>query len=102
MCARSFVLAIALAACAGCSPKKQADANTDAAPAAEIPPRLWEQFSGETALKEVQWQVELGPRPSGSAALAQARARISESLEQSGWEIEPQEFDHAPVPGKGR
>ena len=94
-------LAVALVACAGCSPKKQAGTKPDAAPAAEIPLRFWEQFSGANALKEVERQVEIGPRPSGSAAIAKARARITESLEKSGWEVERQEFDHAPVQGQG-
>ena len=91
-------LAAALLACAGCS-KKTGDSK--AGTAGEIPPRLWEQFSGENALKEVRRQVDVGPRPSGTAALAEARARITESLRQSGWEIEPQEFEHAPVPKQG-
>ena len=95
------MLAIALVACAGCSPKKQADTKAGAAPAVEIPPRLWEEFSGANALKEVERQVEIGPRPSGSAAIEKARARIAESLEKSGWEVERQEFDHAPVQGQG-
>jgi hypothetical protein len=95
------VLTVALAACAGCSPKKQSEAKTDTASAAEIPPRIWEQFSGENAFREVQRQVDLGPRPSGSAALAHARTLIAESLKRSGWEIERQEFDHTPVPAQG-
>jgi len=72
-------LAAALVACAGCSPKKEADANADAA-RVEVPPRLWEQFSGANALKEVEAQVQIGPRPSGSTAIKQARAHITESL----------------------
>ena len=94
-------LTAALVACAGCSQKKQADTNRDAVAAAEIPPRLWEQFSGEHALEEVRRQVDLGPRPSGSAALAKARALITQSLNQSGWEVERQEFEHTPVPNQG-
>ena len=94
-------LAAALVACVGCSPKKSDDTKAGGVPAAEIPPRLWEQFSGENALKEVARQVEIGPRPSGSGALAQARARIMDSLKNSGWDVERQEFDLAPVPGQG-
>lgn len=94
-------LAVALVACAGCSPKKQADTNVGAVSSAEIPPRLWEQFSGANALKEVERQVEIGPRPAGSAAIAKAGALIAASLEKSGWEVERQEFDHAPVQGQG-
>lgn len=102
MRALGAVLAAALAACVGCSPKKSADApsgaKSDAIPAAEIPAKLWEHFSGEKALAEVRRQVDIGPRPSGTAALEQARRLITESLKQSGWEVERQEFEHAPVP----
>ena len=101
MRALGALLAVALAACAGCSPKKLADTKSDALTAGEIPPRLWEQFSGENALAEVRRQVDIGPRPSGTAALAQARTLIAESLKKSGWEIERQEFEHAPVPDQG-
>ena len=101
MRALSAALAVALVACAGCSPKKIADTKGDAATAVEIPPRLWEQFSGENALAEVRRQVDIGPRPSGTAALARARNLIAESLKKSGWEVERQEFEHAPVPDQG-
>ena len=101
MRALSAALAVALVACAGCSPKKIADTKGDALTAGEIPPRLWEQFSGENALAEVRRQVDIGPRPSGTAALARARNLIAESLKKSGWEVERQEFEHAPVPDQG-
>ena len=93
------IIAAVIFACTGCSPNKAGDDKPGSA--AEIPPRLWEQFSGENALKEVRQQVDIGPRPSGTAALAEARARITESLRQSGWEVAPQEFEHAPVPKQG-
>ena len=92
-------LAVGFVACTGCSPKNPGDAKPGGV--GEIPPRLWEQFSGENAMKDVKRQVEIGPRPSGTAALAEARARITESLRQSGWEVEAQEFEHAPVPKQG-
>jgi hypothetical protein len=94
-------LTAALVACAGCSPKKEADAKADAAARVEVPSRLWEQFSGANALREVEAQVQIGPRPSGSTAIRQARAHITESLKKSGWEVGTQEFDLAPVPGQG-
>ena len=99
-----LALGMALAmACAGCSPERNAGTRADAQPqaAVEIPPRIWEQFSGANALKETAEQVEIGPRPSGSAAIAQARTLITDSLKKSGWEVERQEFDLAPVPGQG-
>lgn len=100
---RSFgvLVAGALLACTGCSEKKHADVEPDAVSSREIPARLWEEFSGENALAEVRRQVDIGPRPSGTAALAQARKLIADSLEKSGWEVEPQEFEHAPVPKQG-
>jgi hypothetical protein len=90
------LLAVALAACAGCSPGKK----TESAPI-EIPAKLWEQFSGEKAMQEVARQVAFGPHPTGSAAIVQAREHIIGTLKTHGWEVERQEFDLEPVPGKG-
>ena len=66
-----------------------------------IPKNLWEQFSGEKAFEEVARQVAFGPRPSGSNALEKARGHITETLKANGWEVERQEFDATPVPGRG-
>ena len=93
-------LAAVVLACGGCSEKKDGDAKSGKAPA-QIPPRLWEQFSGAKAFAEVTRQVDTGPRPSGTAALAHARKLITDSLEKSGWEVERQEFEHTPVPKQG-
>lgn len=98
---RRAACAALLVALAACSPEKKADPNAGSGPAPEIPPRLWEQFSGENALAEVQRQVDIGPRPSGSAALEHARKLVTDSLQQAGWEVERQEFEHAPVPRQG-
>jgi hypothetical protein len=95
------LIAVALAACAGCSRKSGDGAKADSASPTEIPAKLWEQFSGEKALVEVQRQVDIGPRPSGTAALAQVRVLIADSLKQNGWEVERQEFEAAPVPKQG-
>jgi hypothetical protein len=96
---RAFVvlLAVALGACAGCSPGKK----TETAPPIEIPAKLWERFSGESAMREVARQVAFGPHPTGSAAIVQAREHIITTLKAHGWEVERQEFDLEPVPGKG-
>ena len=91
------LLVIALGACAGCSPGKKAET---AAPI-EIPAKLWEEFSGERAMREVERQVGFGPRPTGSAAIMQARDHIVSTLKSHGWDVERQEFDLEPVPGKG-
>ena len=99
--APGIVLAAMLLGCTGCSEKKHDEKGTDAVPAAQIPPRLWDEFSGENALAEVRRQVDIGPRPSGTAALERARMLITASLEKSGWEVERQEFEHAPVARQG-
>ena len=86
---------IAFVATQGCSREKE---STDAKP--EIPPKLWEQFSGKNALEEVAQQVAFGPRPSGSPELEKARTHIAGTLKKHGWDVERQEFDHAPVVGR--
>ncbi len=95
----------AIIACFGCSEKKpgeaRSEAKSDGVEGAQIPAKLWEEFSGENALAHVRRQVEFGPRPSGTAALVQARKALIESLEKFGWEVESQAFEHAPVPKQG-
>ena len=54
--------------------------------------KLWEDFSGENALRHVQRLVDLGPRPPGSAALEQARVYITRELEAVGWIVTRQSF----------
>jgi glutaminyl-peptide cyclotransferase len=74
-------------------------ARTAAAPTRATSRRadLWKEFSGEKAMAEVIRQVNLGPRPSGSAELEKARELITASLRHSGWAVERQEFsDHTP------
>ncbi len=82
------------------SPQQPAADGSDAsrittikrAAAAPPPAEIWKEFSGEKAFAEVRRQVDLGPRPAGSAELEKARVLIEESLRQSGWEIERQTF----------
>lgn len=79
----------------GCG-AKNGNAATDPAPpqpAAE----LWTAFRGDLAFAEVKKQVECGPRPAGSPALANARELIDHSLRRHGWEVEHQNFDQ-PTP----
>ncbi len=56
------------------------------------PAALWKEFSGASAFAAVKTQVDLGPRPAGSAELDQARKWITAELERYGWEVEAQEF----------
>ena len=44
------------------------------------PAEIWKEFSGEKAFAEVQKQVEIGPRPAGSAELEQARVSFKRQL----------------------
>jgi hypothetical protein len=53
---------------------------------------IWKLFSGERAFAEVRQQIEIGPRPSGSAEIEKARAHISGTLSNAGWQVERQEF----------
>lgn len=70
-------------------------------PAVPPPTEIWKEFSGEKAFEEARKQVEIGPRPSGSAEVEKARVLIEDSLHKSGWDIERQTFTddtpHGPV-----
>ena len=62
--------------------------------------KLWEEFSGENALRHVQQLVDFGPRPPGSAALEQARSYITQELERLGWKVTRQSFTDDTPQGK--
>lgn len=55
-------------------------------------PRLTQEFSGEKALAHVQAQVDLGPRPSGSAAIKSCRTYLEDELTEAGWKVTRQTF----------
>jgi Zn-dependent M28 family amino/carboxypeptidase len=48
-------------------------------------------FNGDTALQDVQYQVDLGPRTPGSQAHALEVTWISQQLTSSGWQVEEQD-----------
>lgn len=81
----------------GASPQP-ATAKPAAAPKTALPPlaagpaELWKEFSGARAFEDVQKQVEVGPRHSGSLAIEKARDLIETSLRASGWSVERQTF----------
>ncbi len=50
-------------------------------------------FDGERALRDVAYQVALGPRTPGSAAHARVVAWIQGELERAGWQSEVQEVE---------
>jgi len=72
-------------------------------------------FSGRRAFENLKWIVALGPRPSGSAALAKTRVEIQRQLKQAGLTVEEDAFTAstplgqvamtnliAPIPGEQR
>ncbi|MEY5024563.1 MAG: hypothetical protein RLZZ244_91 [Verrucomicrobiota bacterium] len=61
-------------------------------PARPAPAELWKHFDGARALAAAKAQIDCGPRPAGSPALETARGLILESLRQSGWTTELQQF----------
>jgi hypothetical protein len=62
--------------------------------------KIWEEFSGETALAHVQRLVDLGPRPAGSKAIEKSRAYIEDQLRRSGWQVTRQAFTDDTPRGK--
>ncbi len=56
------------------------------------PGELWREFSGPRAFAHVEKLVSFGPRPSGSAALEQARQYLEAELRSAGWTVERQAF----------
>lgn len=62
--------------------------------------KIWEEFSGETALAHVQAMVDLGPRPSGSEAIEKTRIYLTKQLELSGWKVTRQAFTDTTPRGK--
>jgi glutaminyl-peptide cyclotransferase len=95
------VLAISAAiVIAACDRGKPTAEEPPAAPKS-VSPTLWKEFSGEKAMEQVRTQVGFGPRPSGTGPLEKARTHIADTLKSHGWEVERQEFDSTPVPGRG-
>ena len=61
---------------------------------------LWNELSGENALKHVQRLVDLGPHPPASAAIEKARAYIESELKRCGWSVTRQKFTDVTPRGK--
>ena len=80
---RARLVAIAALLLAGCGRSGEAS-RTDV--------RIWEEFSGENALRHVQQMVDFGPRPPGSEALERTRVYITQQLEGLGWRVTRQSF----------
>jgi Zn-dependent M28 family amino/carboxypeptidase len=76
------VLALALTAC---HQSGQTDSN-------DVGSKIWEQFSGENALRHVQQLVDYGPRPPASEAIEKSREYLTKQLQDFGWQVTPQSF----------
>jgi glutaminyl-peptide cyclotransferase len=72
-----------------------ADATTTA-PASATPELKF--FDGQRAYRDVQTQVDMGPRTPGSQGHAQVREWMRSELESAGWIVEVHESEHLGVP----
>jgi glutaminyl-peptide cyclotransferase len=87
-----FGAALLLAACVGADAQKPAPAPS--APSASGTPALSAMtFDSNRAWEHLRRQVAIGPRPSGSAAIAETRRYITEQLRAAGVEGREQPFD---------
>src|SRR5436190_15912417 len=62
--------------------------------------KIWEEFSGDQALANVQRLVDLGPHPAGSEGIEKARDYIQEQLRHSSWQVTRQAFTDDTPRGK--
>ncbi|MGC3988946.1 MAG: M28 family peptidase [Chthoniobacteraceae bacterium] len=76
-------------ACTGCKPHPYR-VKLDAP---QPPVEIWKEFSAANAMASAQKQVDFGPRPAGSDAIAQTRAYIVDELQKAGWDVTPQAFN---------
>ena len=97
--AKSFALLLALAlffpSCSGNKPSGNAggaNVTPTATPAPTSPPQTKFSIDGDRAFEHVRKQVEIGPRPAGSAELAKARDYIVGELKSYGLNVTLDEF----------
>ena len=86
-------LALLALALASCDPGRNAAGESSGA-------KMWEQFSGENAMRHVQQLVDYGPRPPGSEAIEKSRVYITQQLESIGWHVTRQTFGAETPVGK--
>ncbi len=84
----ALALSFALVACNGRTETKEAHQP------------VWEEFSGENALKHVQQLVDFGPRPPATEAIEKARDYIAKQLEGFGWHVARQSFTDSTPQGQ--
>ena len=70
------------------------------APRGDESKKIWDEFSGASALAHVQAMVDFGPRPPDTQALEKTRAYLTRQLKLSGWKIAQQDFTDETPRGK--
>jgi hypothetical protein len=81
------------------TPPSQSASRPTAEPGPDKP-KATTDFDGERALKHVQAQVGIGPRPAGSAALEKTREYILRELKSYGLQVKLDEFTPQTPQGK--
>src|ERR1044072_1609953 len=99
-----FIVLLGLAGCNG-GTQQNTNSGSQATPAATVSPSpqssvSQQPFDGERAFEHVRKQVELGPRPAGSAELARARDYITGELKSYGLNVNLDEFTATTPVGK--
>jgi glutaminyl-peptide cyclotransferase len=90
-----MTLSLFLQSCSGNKPgggNPGANVTPTASPAATTAPQAKLSIDGDRAFEHVRKQVEIGPRPAGSAELATARDYIVGQLKSSGLNVTLDEF----------
>src|SRR5215210_3769076 len=95
----SVFLPIGFIACTG-GTERSGNGGTPQPVASASPSPQRPAFDGERAFAHVRKQVEIGPRPAGSAELARAREYITSELKSYGLKVTEDEFHPATPQGE--
>ena len=93
----ALVAALVAAARTYLSGARRGSAAAPTATATLTPTPAARLFDGAAAYAQVQAQVEIGPRPTGSEAGERTGDYIIEQLTAAGWQVEVQEFTYMEV-----
>ena len=97
------VLPLGLTGCPGGTPSNSNTGSQGQSPTPNASPQVSPSniaFDGERAFEHVRQQVEIGPRPAGSAELARARDYIITELKSYGLNVTTDEFTATTPAGK--
>jgi len=87
-----FALSLLLQSCDGNKPGSNANVTPTASPTSTPAPQSKFSIDADRAFENVRKQVEIGPRPAGSAELAKARDFIVGELKSYGLNVTLDEF----------